>query len=86
VRITITIIIGGRITIGIICIRIMRITMRITIGFTITSITTRITILKRTMTSGLTVVRRGRQTHGRTLRCSSLTLQRDENQREHGKL
>jgi hypothetical protein len=60
VGITIRIIIGGRITTGIICIR----KMEITIGFTITI---RITILKRTLTSGLTVVgKRGRQTHGRT--------------------
>jgi hypothetical protein len=51
-------IIGGRITTGIICIRKMGITMRITI---------RITILKRKMSSGLTVVgKQGRQTHGRT--------------------
>jgi hypothetical protein len=59
--------IGGRITTGMICIRKMVITMRITIGFKITiSITIRITILKRTMTSGLTVVgKQGRQTHGR---------------------
>jgi hypothetical protein len=66
--ITIRIIIGGRITTGIICIRKMGITMRITIGFKITiSITIRITILKRTMTYGLTVVgKQGRQTHGRT--------------------
>jgi hypothetical protein len=64
VGIIIRIIIGGRITTGIICIR----KMGITIGFTITiSITTRITILKRIMTSGLTVVGKwGRQTHGRT--------------------
>jgi hypothetical protein len=68
VGITIRIIRGGRITTGIICIRIkMGVTTRIIIGFTITiSITTRIT-LKRTMTSGLTVVgKRGRQTHGPT--------------------
>jgi hypothetical protein len=64
VGITTRIIIGGRITTGIICIRKMGITVRITIGFTITI---SITILKRTMTSGLTVVgKRGRQTHGRT--------------------
>jgi hypothetical protein len=65
VGITIRIIIRGRVTTGIICIRKMGITMRITIEFTITiSITIRITILKRTMTSGLTVVgNRGRQTH-----------------------
>jgi hypothetical protein len=45
----------------------MGVTTRKIIGFTITSITTRITTLKRTMTSGLTVVVRwGRQTHGRT--------------------
>jgi hypothetical protein len=46
----------------------MGITVRIKIGFTITiSITTRITTLKRTITSGLTVVgKRCRQTHGRT--------------------
>jgi hypothetical protein len=68
VGITIRIIIGGRITTGIICIRKMEITVIIKIGFTITtSITIRITILKRTITSGLTVVgKRGRQTHGRT--------------------
>jgi hypothetical protein len=69
VGITIRIIIGGRITTGIICIKIeMEATTRIIIGFTITiSITTRITTLKRTMTYGLTVVgERGRQTHGRT--------------------
>jgi hypothetical protein len=61
-------------------------TTRIIIGFTITiSITTRITTLKITMTSGLTVVgKRGRHTDG-PIRCSSLTLQSDENQREHGK-
>jgi hypothetical protein len=66
----------------------MGITIRITIGFTIkTSITTRITTLKRTVTSGLSIVgKRGRQTCGRPIRCSSLTLQGDENQREHGKL
>jgi hypothetical protein len=60
--------IGGRITTGIICIRKMGITVRITIGFTIAiSITIRIIILKRPMTSGLTVVgKRGRPTHGRT--------------------
>jgi hypothetical protein len=64
VGITIRIIIGGRMTTGIICIRKMGITVRITIT---KSITIRITILKRTMTSGLTVVgKRGRQTHGRT--------------------
>jgi hypothetical protein len=52
------IIIGGRITTGIICVRIkMGITIRITVGFTITiSITIQITTLKRTVTSGLTVV------------------------------
>jgi hypothetical protein len=68
VEITIRIIIGGKITTGIICIRKMGITVRITIGFTITiSITIQITILKRTKTSGLTVVgKQGRQTHGRT--------------------
>jgi hypothetical protein len=65
VGITIRIIIGGRITTGIICIRRMGIAVRITIGFTITiSITIRITTFKRTMTSGLTVVgKQGRQTH-----------------------
>jgi hypothetical protein len=42
----------------------MRITVRIKIGFTITI---SITILRRTITSGLTVVgKRGRQTHGWT--------------------
>jgi hypothetical protein len=68
VGMTIRIIIGGRITRVIICIRKMGITMRITIGFKITiSITIRITILKRIVTSGLTVVgKQGRQTHGRT--------------------
>jgi hypothetical protein len=69
VVVTIKIIIGGRITTGIICIRIkMGVTRTIKIGFTITiSITTRITTLKITMTSGLTVVGiQGRQTHGRT--------------------
>jgi hypothetical protein len=66
VRTTIRIIIG-RLTTGI-CIRMMGIIMGMTIGFTITiSITIRIPILKRIMTSGLTVVgKRGRQTHGRT--------------------
>jgi hypothetical protein len=46
----------------------MEITVRIKMGFKITiSITTRITILKRTITSELTVVgKRGGQTHGRT--------------------
>jgi hypothetical protein len=68
VVITIKIIIGGRVTTGIIRIRIkMGVTTRIIVGFTITiSTTTRITTLKRTVTSGLTVVgKRGRQTHGR---------------------
>jgi hypothetical protein len=47
-RITIRIIKGGRIKTGIICIRKMGITMRITIGFKITiSITIRIKISKR---------------------------------------
>jgi hypothetical protein len=56
VGITIRIIKGGRIT-EIICIRKMGITVRITIAFKITvSITTEITILKRTMTSWPTVV------------------------------
>jgi hypothetical protein len=65
ISVGITIIIGGRITTGIICIRKMGVTVRIKIGFTITiSITIRITILKRTITSGLTVVGKwGRQTH-----------------------
>jgi hypothetical protein len=41
-------------------------TIRITIGFTnTTSITIRITILKRTITSRLTVGKQGRQSHGR---------------------
>jgi hypothetical protein len=68
VGITIRILKGGRITTGTICIRKMGITMRITIAFKMTiSITIRITILKRTMTSWLTVVgKQGRQTHGRT--------------------
>jgi hypothetical protein len=68
VGITIRIIIGGRITTRIICISKMGITVIIKIGFTITiSITIRITILKSTITSGLTVVgKRDRQTHGRT--------------------
>jgi hypothetical protein len=59
------IIIGGRITTGIICIGIkMGVTPRIIIGF---KIIISITTLKITMTSGLTVVgKRGRQTHGRT--------------------
>jgi hypothetical protein len=64
VGITIRIIIRGRIITGIICIRKMGMTVRITTGFTITI---SITILKRTMPSGLTFVgKRGRQTHGRT--------------------
>jgi hypothetical protein len=65
VGITITIrIIIARVTAGIVCVRIkMGATTRIIIRFT----TTRKTTLKITMTSGLTVVvRRGRQTHGRT--------------------
>jgi hypothetical protein len=69
VRLTMRIIIGGTITTRITCIRKMGITMRITIRFPITiSITILIIIiLKRTMTSGLTVVaEQGRQTHGRT--------------------
>jgi hypothetical protein len=68
VEITIRPIKGGRITTGIICIRKTGITMRMAIGFKITiSITIRITILKGTMTSELTVVgKRGRQTHGWT--------------------
>jgi hypothetical protein len=67
VVITIKIIIEGRITTGIICIRIkMGVTTRIIIGFTII-IATRITTLKITMTSGLTVGGiQGRQTRGRT--------------------
>jgi hypothetical protein len=67
VVITIKIIIGGRITTGIICIRIkMGVTTIIIIRFTIT-VTTRITTLKITVTSGFTVVGiQGRQTHGRT--------------------
>jgi hypothetical protein len=61
---TIRIIIGWRITTGIICIRKMGITVIIKIGLTITI---SITILKRTITSWLTVVgKRGRHTHGRT--------------------
>jgi hypothetical protein len=64
IGITIRIIIEGRITTGIICVRKIGITVRITIGFTITI---RITIFQRTMTSGLTVFgKRGRQTHGWT--------------------
>jgi hypothetical protein len=84
VRITITIIIGGRITTGIICIRIMGITMRITIGFTITiSKTIRITIL----TPGSLLLENGADRHmDGPITCSSLTLQGDENQREHRKL
>jgi hypothetical protein len=68
ISVGIIIIIGERITTGIICIRKMGITVIIKIGFTITiSITIQITILKRTITSSLTVVgKRGRQTHGRT--------------------
>jgi hypothetical protein len=66
VGITVRIIKEGRITTGIICIRKMGITMRITIAFKITiSIAMQITILKRTMTSWLTVGKQGRQTHGR---------------------
>jgi hypothetical protein len=46
----------------------LTITMRITVGFTMTiSISIQITTLKRTVTSGLTVIgKQGRQTHGRT--------------------
>jgi hypothetical protein len=79
ISVGIRIITEGRITTGIICIRKMGITVRIT-EFTITL---SITILKRTMTSGLIdVVKQGRHMDG-PITCSSLTQQGDENQREH---
>jgi hypothetical protein len=60
---------------------------RITIGFTITiSITIQITTLRITMTPGLTnIIKWGRHMDG-PIRCSLLTLQRDENQMEPGQL
>jgi hypothetical protein len=85
VGITIRIIKGGRITTGIICIKKMGITVIIKIGFTIAiSITIRITILKRTITSGFTVVGNGADRHmDGPITCSSLTLQGDENHRKN---
>jgi hypothetical protein len=56
-----------------------RITIRIRIEFTITIQTT---TLKRTMTYG----QNGADRHmDGPIRCSSLTLHRNENQKEHGK-
>jgi hypothetical protein len=78
VEITITIIIGGRTTTGIILIQIK-------MGIT-RSIIILITTLKRTITSRLSVAGKWGDRHvDGHITCSSLTLQSDKNQREHGK-